>query len=57
MLKSICDNCKCEDGVYSYYKGGKDTDIIIGNKGYLSLCRECYEELSHKDNIKDINVI
>ena len=58
MLNSICDNCKCEDGVYSYYKGGKDTDIVIGNKGYLSLCRNCYEELSHQDSeSKDTKVI
>ena len=57
MMKSICDNCKCEEGVYSYYKGGKDTDIVLDNKEYLSLCRECYDEISHKDNLKKIIVI
>lgn len=57
VLKSICDNCKSEEGVYSYYKGGKDTDIVIGSKGYLSLCRDCYEELTHNDKLKKINCL
>ena len=57
ILKSICDNCKSEEGVYSYYKGGKDTDIMIGSKGYLSLCRDCYEELTQNDKLKKINCI
>ncbi len=49
MLSAICDNCKNENAVFTYYKGGKDTDIVIGDKQYLSLCRHCYELFSRQD--------
>lgn len=45
MLTAICDNCKSENAVYSYFKGGKDTDIVIGDKEYMPLCRKCFEEI------------
>ena len=49
MLTAICDNCKNENAVFTYYKGGKDKDIVIGDKEYLSLCRNCYETLYKKE--------
>lgn len=50
MMTSICDNCKCENGVFTYFKGIKNTEIVIGDKQYMVLCRHCYEELSREDS-------
>ena len=49
MMTAICDNCKNENAIFTYFKGGKDCDIVIGDKEYLSLCRHCYELLSKQD--------
>ena len=49
MQYAICDNCKNENAIFTYYKGGKDTKILIGDKQYLSLCRNCYDLLSKQD--------
>ena len=46
MLTAICDNCKNDNAVFTYYKGGKDCDIVIGDKEYMSLCRHCYDMIS-----------
>ena len=46
MLTAICDNCKSENAVFTYFKGGKNTDIVIGDKDYLAVCRHCFDELS-----------
>lgn len=51
MLTAICDNCKNENAVLSYYKGGKDTDIAIGDRQYMALCRHCYDILSRQDEL------
>ncbi len=50
MLTAICDNCKNENAIFSYFKGGKDTDIVIGDKEYMPLCRKCFEEIANKKN-------
>ncbi len=52
MMTAICDNCKSENAVYTYFKGNKDTDILIGDKQYLALCRHCYDSMN-KSNIKE----
>ena len=51
MLTAICDNCKNENAVLTYYKGGKDTDIVIGDKQYMALCRHCYDILTRQDEL------
>lgn len=48
MLTSICEICRCEDAVLSYYKGTKNRDIIIGDTEYIPVCRRCYQELMQK---------
>ena len=55
MQNAICDNCKNENAVFTYYKGKKNTEIVIGDKQYLSLCRSCYESISQNDNKANIN--
>lgn len=48
MLTAICDNCKCENAVLTYFKGGKDTEIVIGDHEYMALCRDCYNLIKNK---------
>ena len=52
MQNAICDNCKNENAVFTYYKGGKNTEIVIGDKQYLSLCRSCYDKISKNETVK-----
>lgn len=48
-MTSICEVCKSENAIFSYFKGGKDTDIVIGDKEYVPVCRKCYEKLVKED--------
>ena len=49
-MTSICEVCKSENAIFSYFKGGKSTDIVIGDKEYVPVCRKCYEKLIKNDN-------
>ena len=51
MLTAICEECKCENAIFSFYKGQKDTDIVIGNSEYLPVCRNCYNKLTAIKNM------
>ena len=45
MMTSICEICKNDNAVFSYFKGKKDQDIVIGDGEYIPVCRECYNKL------------
>lgn len=47
MMTSICEVCKNENAIFSFYKGQKDCDIVIGDSDYIPVCRECYNKLLH----------
>ena len=49
MMTSICEVCKCEEAVFTYYKGRKDTDIMVGDAVYVPVCRECYNKLMNSN--------
>ncbi len=51
VIKSVavCNDCRRENAIYSYYLGKKDTDIVVGNTEYIPLCRECYAARLKKD--------
>ena len=51
-MTSICEICKSENAIFSYFKGGKNEEIVIGDTQYVPVCRKCYEKLMYKD--KDI---
>jgi len=52
-MTSICEICKRDNAVYSYYKADdKDSDIKIGDKQYIPVCRDCYNELKKASNNK-----
>lgn len=51
IMTSICDICKSDDAIYTYYNGKKDEDILIGDSEYIPVCRSCYNHLiEHKEN-------
>lgn len=57
MLTSICDNCKNDNAIYTFYKGKKDGDILIGDSEYLAVCRNCYDKLTKEyQNKMDMQV-
>ena len=49
MMTSICEVCKNDNAVYSYYKGRKEHDIVIGDSDYIPVCRKCYEILLKRE--------
>ncbi|MBR2705146.1 MAG: hypothetical protein IKE91_06740 [Clostridia bacterium] len=45
-MTSICEICKRDNAIFSFYKlNDKDGDIRIGDNEYIPVCRECYNEL------------
>ena len=45
-LTGDCDICG-KPSHYSYYKGHKTGDILIGDGDYLSVCKQCYHVLNN----------
>ena len=44
-MTSICEICKSENAIFSYFKGGKAQEVVIGDKEYIPVCRKCYKKL------------
>ncbi|MGN1299565.1 MAG: thymidine kinase [Candidatus Scatovivens sp.] len=49
LLTSVCEICKCDNAIFSYYKGNKKTDIKVGDLEYIPVCRKCYNELKKEE--------
>ena len=46
-MTSICEICRRDNAVFSYYKAGKKNgDIKLGDLEYIPVCRNCYNELN-----------
>lgn len=43
-LNGVCMKCGSYHGNYSFYKGKKSKDIVIGDSDYLVLCQNCYND-------------
>jgi thymidine kinase len=41
VISAICMECKSDHGVYCKYVDGKTKDVVIGDKEYIAVCREC----------------
>lgn len=41
-LKSICINCKKNDGIFTHRLSNEQQQVLVGNNNYTSLCRHCY---------------
>lgn len=48
LLTSVCEICKSENAIFSYYKGHKNYDVQIGDSEYIPVCRKCYNELNKR---------
>lgn len=46
MMTSICEVCKNDSAIFSYFKGNKTNDIYIGDSEYIPVCRNCYNKLN-----------
>ena len=41
-LKAICQNCKKNEGIFTYRLSNEREQTVIGSQNYISLCRICY---------------
>lgn len=48
FMKGNCDYCgKLNKGIYTFYDGSKDTDIVVGDDNYKCVCSKCYTKYSN----------
>lgn len=48
-MTSICEVCKRDNAIFSFYKGDtKSGDIEIGDDEYVTVCRDCYNDIVAK---------
>lgn len=57
IMTSICEICKCDNAIYSYYNGLKKDDILIGSKQYIPVCRTCYNSLINGSNVETKKIV
>ena len=50
MMTSICEICKNDNAIFSFFKGKKNSDVYIGDSEYIPVCRHCYNKLSKLKN-------
>ena len=52
ILTSVCEVCRNDNAIYTYYKGDNKTgDILVGEDCYIPVCRKCYDKLmKEKEN-------
>ena len=45
LMTSVCEICKNDNAIFSFFKGNKSGDIYIGDSEYIPVCRTCYNKL------------
>ena len=40
ICKGYCTECN-RPASYTYFEGGKNSDIVVGDSGYITLCEDC----------------
>lgn len=48
LLTSVCEVCKNDNAIFSYFKGKKDAEITLGDSEYMAVCRNCYSKLMNE---------
>ena len=48
-LNAVCEECGSEYANYSYMKGIKPGQLVIGDTEYKALCRKCYLNKKNKE--------
>ena len=51
--KAICVDCKNSNATHSFFLGKKDKDVLVGDKEYIPLCRECWAKRMRLKNAAD----
>jgi thymidine kinase len=44
FLHAVCEECGDMKAAFSYFKGGKTDEIVIGDNEYQSLCWDCLQK-------------
>lgn len=53
MLTAVCECCRNDNAIYTYYKGENKTgDVLVGDNCYMPLCRKCYDKLMNERKIQ-----
>ena len=55
---SSCNVCG-RRAIYTYYDGNKESDVLVGDEGYMSLCRRCLRRIlirNHDDRLTQWSV-
>ena len=50
LITSTCQICQKETALFSFFKGEKNTDIVLGDEEYIPVCANCYEQQKLKFN-------
>lgn len=50
VLSGICDICKTAPSIYTFCTEHKNTDILVGENMYITVCSDCYNTLSRHTN-------
>lgn len=54
ILTSVCEVCRNDNAIYTYYTGGeKKGDILVGEDCYIPVCRKCYDKLMKEKENKE----
>ena len=49
-ITCTCEICKKNNALYSYFKGSKNCDIVLGDEQYIPVCENCYNLLSKNNS-------
>lgn len=50
LLTSVCEVCRNDNAIFSFFKGKKDSEITLGDSEYIAVCRNCYSKLMNENN-------
>ena len=45
-IKAICNNCKRNEGIFTYRLSDETEQVVVGSHNYTAVCRKCYNSLS-----------
>ena len=55
-IKAICQQCKKFDGIFTHRLSGGTKQLLVGSTNYQSLCRYCYNNQLHVENLDNVAV-
>lgn len=43
-IKAICNNCKKNEGIFTYRLSNEQEQVLVGSDNYTAVCRKCYNQ-------------